>query len=47
MLRAQLRDATMLRRCSWQAIVTAMLRHDDLRWLVRELERKYGIVPIG
>ena len=44
-LRAQLRDATVLRRCSWQAILTAMDRHDDLQWLVRALDRKYGLAP--
>ena len=44
-LRAQLRDATVLRRCSWQAILTAMDRHDDLQWLVRAVDHKYGLAP--
>jgi hypothetical protein len=41
-LREQLRDVTMLRRCTWQAILAAMGSHDDLQWLVHELNRKYG-----
>lgn len=44
-LRAQLRDATMLRRCSWQAILAAMDRHDDLQWLIGALDCKYGLTP--
>lgn len=42
-LREQLRDVTMLRRCTWQAILAAMGSHDDLQWLVHELNRKYGL----
>jgi hypothetical protein len=44
-LRSQLRDVTMLRRCSWQAILAAMDRHDDLQWLIRALDCKYGLSP--
>ena len=44
-LRAQLRDTTMLRRCSWQAILTAMDRYDDLHWLILALDCKYGLAP--
>lgn len=44
-LRVQLRDRTILRRCSWQAVLTALERHDDLRWLVRAVENKYGLAP--
>jgi hypothetical protein len=44
-LRAQLRDATVLRRCSWQRILAAMERHDDLQWLIRALDCKYGLAP--
>lgn len=46
-LRAQLRDVTMLRRCSWQAILSVMDGYDDLQWLVSELDRKYGLAPVG
>jgi hypothetical protein len=44
-LRSQLRDVTMLRRCSWQAILAAMDVHDDLGWLMRALDCKYGLRP--
>jgi hypothetical protein len=46
-LRTQLRDDTMLRRCSWQAILAMMSRHADLQWLAQEIDRKYGLAPLA
>jgi hypothetical protein len=46
-LRAQMHDSSTLRRCSWQAILKAMHDVHDLRWLVTELGRKYGLRPRG
>jgi hypothetical protein len=35
----------MLRRCSWQTILRTLVDYDDLKWLVRALDEKYGLVP--
>ena len=41
--RKHLRDDRMLRKCSWQAVLTHM-RDAELRpWVTREVERKYGL----
>jgi hypothetical protein len=44
-LRGDLHDASLLRRCSWQAILGVMADHDDLRWLVERVGDKYGLAP--
>ena len=44
-LRRDLRDPTMLRRCSWQSIIRVMADYDDLTWLVTALGEKYGLNP--
>ena len=42
LLRGSLRDARLLRRCSWQRLLAALDDVPDLRWLVSELRSKYG-----
>ena len=44
-LREQLIEPSVLRRCSWQAIIRVMDQHDDLKWLVEALGEKYGLRP--
>lgn len=44
-LRSDLRDSSLLRRCSWQRIIRSMARDDALTWLVGELAQKYGLSP--
>jgi hypothetical protein len=44
-LREQLRDPSILRRCTWQSILSVMAGYDNLQWLLCELGRKYGLVP--
>jgi hypothetical protein len=44
-LQRDLRDPALLRRCSWQSIIRVMADYDDLTWLVRALEQKYGLNP--
>ena len=45
LLRNRLKDRMLLRRCPWQRIVAAMAGCDDLHWLVRALDQKYGLRP--
>lgn len=35
----------LLRRLSWQRLVTAVTTAPDLAWLVDALRNKYGLVP--
>jgi len=44
-LREQMHDLSMLRRCSWQSILSVMQDRGSLQWLVTELGRKYGLHP--
>jgi hypothetical protein len=44
-LRKQMHDPSMLRRCSWQSILSVMQDFEALQWLVKELGRKYGLDP--
>ena len=44
-LREQLIEPSVLRRCSWQSIVKVMADYDDLKWLVKALGEKYGLLP--
>lgn len=41
--REALRDPRMLRKCSWQKIVRALRENDELPWLTKQLEAKYGL----
>jgi len=45
-LRGQLVEPPMLRRCSWQTILRTLADYEDLKWLVRALDEKYGLAPI-
>jgi hypothetical protein len=45
-LREQLIEPSVLRRCSWQSIMSVMADYNDLKWLVRSLEQKYGLLPL-
>jgi len=44
-LRRDLHNPAMIRRCSWQSIVRVLDGYDDLKWLVKALKEKYGIMP--
>jgi hypothetical protein len=44
-LREQMHDPSMLRRSSWQSILSVMQDFEALQWLVKELGRKYGLHP--
>ena len=41
--RAALREASMLRKCSWQRMVGLMREKGVLEWLTEELDEKYGL----
>lgn len=44
-LQADLLDASVLRRCSWQSILAAMMDRQELQGLVQEVGLKYGLIP--
>ncbi|HEY3382630.1 MAG TPA: hypothetical protein VGK32_12725 [Vicinamibacterales bacterium] len=44
-LQEALLDPTVLRRCSWQSILSAMMDRPVLEGLVLEVELKYGLIP--
>lgn len=40
-----LSESQALRKISWQRIAAVLWKHEELRWLFLELEKKYGIKP--
>lgn len=44
-LLGDLSDPSVLRRCSWQSILAAMMEREELRGLVEEIGLKYGLIP--
>lgn len=44
-LQADLLDPSVLRRCSWQSILAAMMDRQELQGLVQEVGLKYGLIP--
>ena len=36
-------DTTLLRKCSWQHLISQLSSRDKLQWLLSELKNKYGI----
>lgn len=41
--REALRDAGLLRRCSWQRVVANLRNDPELLWLTERLQAKYGL----
>jgi hypothetical protein len=39
-----LENHSLLRRCSWQRLITRLRHDEDLSWLVNGLARKYGLI---